>query len=55
MLKDKVAMISGSASGIVLEIAKVFLNEGAKVVFTDIDQDKLDHVVQSFQTKTLNV
>ncbi|WP_210139716.1 3-hydroxybutyrate dehydrogenase [Staphylococcus sp. GDY8P120P] len=51
MLKDKVAMISGSASGIGLEIAKVFLNEGAKVVFTDIDQDKLDHVVQSFQTK----
>ncbi len=53
MLKDKVAMISGSASGIGLEIAKVFLNEGAKVVFTDIDQDKLDHVVQSFQTKNL--
>ena len=50
MLKDKIAIISGAASGIGLEIAQVFLNEGAKVVFTDINQDALNRTVESFKS-----
>lgn len=51
MLKDKVTIISGSASGIGLEIAKEFLNQGAKVVFTDINKTNLDNVVRDFKDK----
>src|SRR5699024_1838686 len=49
MLKDKIAISSGAASCIGLEIAKVFLNEGAKVVFNDINQEALNHAVESFK------
>lgn len=51
MLQDKVTIISGSASGIGLEIAKEFLNQGSKLVFTDINKDKLDIVVNSYKDK----
>ncbi|WP_436951466.1 3-hydroxybutyrate dehydrogenase [Staphylococcus shinii] len=51
MLKDKVTIISGSASGIGLEIAKEFLTQGAKVVFTDINKTNLDNVVRDFKDK----
>ena len=51
MLQNKVTIISGSASGIGLEIATEFLNQGAKVVFTDINKEKLDAVVNSFKDK----
>ncbi|MCD8801529.1 3-hydroxybutyrate dehydrogenase [Mammaliicoccus sciuri] len=51
MLKDKVTIISGSASGIGLEIAKEFLNQGAKVVFTDINKTNLDNGVRDFKSK----
>jgi 3-hydroxybutyrate dehydrogenase len=41
-LKDKVAIITGAASGIGKEIAIVFAREGAKVGIADLDQKAAD-------------
>ncbi|VTU32382.1 D-beta-hydroxybutyrate dehydrogenase [Variovorax sp. PBL-H6] len=41
-LKDKVAFITGSASGIGKEIALVFAQEGAKVVIADLNKQAAD-------------
>ena len=38
-LKDKVAFITGSASGIGKEIATLFAREGAKIVIADLNKD----------------
>ena len=43
-LKDKVAVITGGNSGIGLATVKLFLEEGAKVVFTGRRQEALDEV-----------
>lgn len=40
LLKEKVAFITGSASGIGLEIAKKFAKEGVKVVISDVNAEK---------------
>jgi len=40
-LQDKVAVITGAASGIGLEIGRLFAAEGARVVLTDLDPDLL--------------
>jgi len=41
-LKDKVAVITGAASGIGKEIAIVFAREGAKIVIADLNQKAAD-------------
>jgi NAD(P)-dependent dehydrogenase (short-subunit alcohol dehydrogenase family) len=41
-LKDKVAVVTGAASGIGKEIARKFADEGAKVVIADLNQQGAD-------------
>jgi 3-hydroxybutyrate dehydrogenase len=41
-LKDKVAIVTGAASGIGKEIAIIFAREGAKVAIADLDQKATD-------------
>jgi 3-hydroxybutyrate dehydrogenase len=41
-LKDKVAIVTGAASGIGKEIATVFIREGAKVAIADLNQKAAD-------------
>jgi NAD(P)-dependent dehydrogenase (short-subunit alcohol dehydrogenase family) len=43
-LKDKVAIITGAASGMGAEEAKLFAAEGASVMITDVQEEKLKEV-----------
>ena len=62
-VKNKSALITGGASGLGLASGKLLLEEGANVMFTDINQDELDNIndqidskfVESYSTKLLDV
>ncbi len=45
ILKDKVAVVTGAASGMGKEIAKLYAKEGAKVVVTDINLEGAEATV----------
>ena len=55
LLKDKVAFITGSASGIGLEIAQKFAGAGAKVVISDVNVEKCQQAVQQLQQQGFEV
>ena len=50
-LSRKIALITGSAGGIGKGIAERFVQEGACVVLTDIDQERLNGAVAEFEKK----
>jgi 3-hydroxybutyrate dehydrogenase len=45
-LKDKVALVTGAASGLGKEIARTYVREGAKVIIADINQQNADAAAQ---------
>ena len=50
-LSRKIALITGSAGGIGKGIAEKFLQEGACVVLSDINQERLDQALATFEKK----
>ncbi|MFH0069665.1 3-hydroxybutyrate dehydrogenase [Peribacillus sp. NPDC056705] len=55
MVKDKVAIITGSARGIGFEIGKIFAENGAKVVLSDLDQNTVEKAALDLRNKGLDV
>lgn len=50
-MENKVAFITGAASGIGYQIGEAFLKEGTKVVFTDINEEKLIEVTEQLRNQ----
>ena len=53
-LKDKVAVVTGAASGIGKEIARTFVAEGAKVVIADLNQKGADATAKELNSSGKN-
>lgn len=49
MVNNKVAIITGSASGIGLEIGKSFAQNGSKVILTDLNEDGVKEVAEDLR------
>lgn len=50
-MSKQVVFVTGAASGIGKQIGETFLKEGKIVVFSDINQEKLEAVVDEYTTK----
>lgn len=50
-MENKVAFVTGAASGIGYQIGEAFLKEGAKVVFTDVNEAKLKEVTENLRSE----
>jgi len=48
-LSGKTAIVSGAANGIGLAVARRFLEAGANVMLTDIDEDKLEAETEALE------
>ena len=53
-LKKRTAVITGGAQGFGLDIAKRFLNSGAKAIIWDIDEDELKKAVKAVSNPNLS-
>jgi NAD(P)-dependent dehydrogenase (short-subunit alcohol dehydrogenase family) len=53
-LKNKTAIITGGAQGFGLDIAKRFLNSGAKAIIWDIDEDELKKAIKAVDNTNLS-
>ncbi len=49
-ISGKTAIVTGAANGVGLAIARHFVNEGARVMFADMDEDKLETEVSAVAT-----
>jgi len=54
-VRDKVAVVTGGASGIGLAMAERFAREGMKLVLADVEKDALDEVTARFQKDGVEV
>ncbi|SJZ75346.1 NAD(P)-dependent dehydrogenase, short-chain alcohol dehydrogenase family [Enhydrobacter aerosaccus] len=50
-LKDRIAIVTGAASGIGAASALLFASEGAKVALVDLDEKRLEQVATDIQSK----
>ena len=53
-IKNKTAIITGGAQGFGLDIAKRFLNSGAKAIIWDIDEDELKKATKAIDNSNLS-
>ena len=53
-LKNRTAIITGGAQGFGLDIAKRFLNSGAKAIIWDIDEDELKKAINAVDNPNLS-
>ncbi|MFD1706614.1 3-hydroxybutyrate dehydrogenase [Siminovitchia sediminis] len=55
MVRDKVVFITGAARGIGLEIGKKFAENGAKVILSDLEQDKVEYAAMNLKSRGLRI